>query len=176
MSPITCGVALLATLIAAITDARTGRIPNWLTYPLLAAAPLLSALDGGVSAIGSSLLGVVLCALVPFLLFARNAMGGGDLKLFAGLGGLLGAHAGIEVQFFAFCVVAFLLLAQMAWDGRLFVTMRNVVVAFGHLVLPKRYHRPLEPSTMTEMRMGIAIFVATLASIAMRTPYAQWLS
>lgn len=176
MSLTTCSIALLSTLVAAITDTRTGRIPNWLTYSLLALAPLLSLVEGGLTACAYSLLGMVVCALVPLLLFTRNAMGGGDLKLFAGLGGLLGPHFGIEVEFFAFCVVAFVLFARMAWDGRLFATLRNVIVAFGHLTLPKRFHRPLEPTVLTEMRMGLSIFLATLGSVAFRTPYVSWLS
>jgi prepilin peptidase CpaA len=175
MSFVTCSIAILAALIAAITDARTGRIPNWLTLPLLVLGPVLSAVAGGVPALLLSLLGVVLCAAVPLLLFTRQAMGGGDVKLFAALGGLLGTHVGIEVQFFSFCVVAFVLLAQMAWDGRLFVTLKNVFFAGGHLFLPKRYHRPLEPALMTQMRMGISILVATLASFALRSPLSPWL-
>lgn len=175
MSFATCSLALLATLIAAITDARTGRIPNWLTVPLLVVGPVLSIVAGGLSALLLALLGVLLCGLVPLLLFSRNAMGGGDVKLFAALGGLLGTHLGIEVQFFSFCVVAFLLLARMAWDGRLFATLKNVLIAAGHLFLPKRFHRPIEPTLLTQERMGVSIFLATLASVAIRSPLSPWL-
>ncbi|MEY4514407.1 MAG: hypothetical protein RLZZ450_6529 [Pseudomonadota bacterium] len=175
MSVVPYAIALLATLIAAYTDTRTGRIHNWLTVPLLVVGPVLSLLLGGPQQLILSLLGIVLCGMVPLLLFARAAMGGGDVKLLAGLGGLLGTHLGIELQFFAFCVVAFVLLAQMAWDGRLFVTLKNVLFAGGHLFLPKRYHRPLEPALLTQMRMGLSIFVATLLSVFLRTPYAPWL-
>lgn len=175
MSLTTCSIAIVATLIAAYTDARTGRIPNWLTLPLLLAGPLLAAVSGGLPAFLLALFGTLLCGLAPLLLFARNAMGGGDVKLFAGLGGLLGTHLGIEVQFFSFCLIAFLLLAQMAWDGRLFATLKNVLFAGSHLFLPKRYHRPLTPTVMTQIRMGVSIFVATLASVVLRTPFMQWL-
>lgn len=175
MSLPTCLLALLATLLAAVTDTRTGRIPNWLTYPLLGVAPVLGFVEGGPAGALLSLLGIALCGLVPTLLFVRNAMGGGDVKLLAALGGLLGPHAGIEVQFFAFCAVAFLLLAHMAWTGRLFATLRNVLIAAGRLFLPKRYHRPLEPTLLTQMRMGLSIFLATVASIALRGGYESWL-
>lgn len=176
MSLFTCCVALLVTLIAAVTDARTGRIPNWLTVPVLLLGPVYAAIHGGVQPLLLSLIGVLLCGLVPLLLFVRDAMGGGDVKLLAALGGVFGPIAGIEVQFFSFLIVVFLLMAKMAWDGRLFAMLRNVFVAGGHLFLPKRYHRPLEPAMLTTMRMGVSIFVATLASIAMRAPLVVWLS
>jgi len=167
---VSCLVALIATLIAAVTDARSARIPNWLTYPLLVLGPVLSLFGsaGWLSSLVLSLLGIFVCALVPTLLFARKAMGGGDVKLLAALGGLLGPYSGIEVQFFSFCVVSFVLLARMAWDGKLLATLRNVVIASGHLFLPKRLQRPLEPTLLTDMRMGLSIFVATALSFVMR--------
>jgi prepilin peptidase CpaA len=158
-------VAVVITLVAAITDMRTGRIPNWLTYPLLVAAPVANGFIGGAEPLLRSLLGIVLCGAVPLLLFVRGAMGGGDVKLFAVLGGILGPAAGVEVQFFAYVAVAFLLLARMAWDGKLLQTLQNVVRAGFNLVVPERFQKPLEPAMLTTMRMGLAIFVATLWSL-----------
>lgn len=170
LHPIAFAAALLATLAAAATDARTGRIPNWLTLPLIALAPLLHGWLDGAEGIVRSLLGVVCCAMVPVLLFARGAMGGGDVKLFAALGGLLGPYHGVEVQFFAYFALSLLLLARMAWEGRLLATVRNVVYAAGNLVLPARLRKPLEPTLLTSMRMGLAIFCATLASYLLNAP------
>jgi len=160
--------ALIATLIAAFTDTRTGRIPNWLTYPALVLGPLFALALSGLQPMLLSMLGILVCALVPTLLFAKSAMGGGDVKLLAALGGLLGPYAGIEAQFYAFCVVAFVLLARMAWNGRLFATLGNVFAASGHLFLPQRMRRPLQPTMLTDMRMGVSIFVATIVCIVLR--------
>jgi prepilin peptidase CpaA len=176
MSLLTCCTALLVTLIAAITDTRTGRIPNWLTLPLLVAGPLAAGLGGGLQPAILASIGILVCGLVPLLLFLREAMGGGDVKLLAALGGWLGPIAGIEVQFIAFTLVVFVVMAKMAWDGQLFAMLRNVMTASGHLFLPKRYHRPLEPTLLTHMRMGASIFMATVVSLGLRAPIALWLS
>lgn len=78
--------ALAVALGAAVTDAATGRVPNALTLPALAA---------GV--VAGSPLGAVVCA-TPFLpLFGTLRAGGGDVKLAAALGALLGWRAGLGV-------------------------------------------------------------------------------
>jgi prepilin peptidase CpaA len=102
--------AFIAVLIiaggAAITDARSGRIPNVLTLPLLVGAPLLHQLSGGRSEFLASFGGIILCGIIPLFLFCRGAMGGGDLKLFAAIGAALGPAAGLEVQTVAYVTAA----------------------------------------------------------------------
>jgi len=97
-------------------------------------------------------------------------MGGGDVKLFAVLGGVLGPYYGVEIQFFSYFALTLLLLGRMAWQGRLLATLRNVVLAGGNLILPARLRTPLEPTLLTSMRMGVAIFCATLASYLLNAP------
>jgi len=88
-TPFAWGVILLAATAAAIWDARTGRIPNALTIPLLVAGLVWSAATGGGSgmlvAFGSSLL----LALPCFLLFLFAGGGAGDVKLLGALGAWL---------------------------------------------------------------------------------------
>jgi len=161
-------VAVLATLIAAVTDSRSGRIPNWLTLPLLVLAPMAWGVCFSLRDALVSLLGLAVCGLVPLLFFVRNAMGGGDVKLFAALGALLGPSTGIEVQFFAYCALTFVLLSRMAWEGRLFATLATSAKAALSLVFPKRLRAPIEPTTLTSMRMGVAICAATLLSLLLK--------
>lgn len=83
-------VALALAAAAAFTDWRTGLIPNRLTVPPLALAPVIYFFLGGVPAAVASVLGAVLCGAVPYVLFRRDAIGGGDVKLLAALGAFLG--------------------------------------------------------------------------------------
>ena len=161
-------VAASATLIAAITDTRSGRIPNWLTLPLLGLAPLAWYLGAGGRDALFSVLGLIACGLLPLLFFYRDAMGGGDVKLFAALGAVLGPSAGIEVQFFSYLSLTFLLLARMAWEGRLFATLVTSTRASLNLVLPTRLRKPIEASDLTSMRMGVAICTATVLSLLLK--------
>jgi prepilin signal peptidase PulO-like enzyme (type II secretory pathway) len=71
------GVAGLATLVAAVIDARQKRIPNFVTFP----AMVLSGV--AVLAVSpASLPGHLLTAVVTAVLGASGVMGMGDVKLF----------------------------------------------------------------------------------------------
>lgn len=104
---------LLVSGIAAVHDARSGHIPNWIvglglalgaggSIAALALADLLEAL----ARTGSAALGFVACGAVPLLLFRLKALGGGDVKLLATVGAQLGPLLGLELSFAAFVVAA----------------------------------------------------------------------
>ena len=76
--------------LACITDLRTRRIPNALTFSSTAAALLFHAVTGGVNAAAWSLAGCVLGVLLFFPMFALRGMGAGDVKLLAAVGAWLG--------------------------------------------------------------------------------------
>ena len=76
-------------LVAAVTDWRRGEIPNWLTLPPLVLAPAAFALFVSPGAALVSIAGIFICGLVPYLLFRQDAIGGGDVKMVAAIGGLL---------------------------------------------------------------------------------------
>ena len=84
--------AALATFVcaAAWLDVTTQRIPNQLTVAGLAAALILRA-PLGVDAILQGLAGVCIALLLALFLYAVRAIGGGDAKLLAGVGGFMGS-------------------------------------------------------------------------------------
>jgi len=168
-------LALCVTFVSAVTDTRSGRIPNWLTLPLIPIALLTHSYATGWSGLTQSLLGLVACALVPLLLFSRAAMGGGDVKLLAALGSVLGPSLGIEVQLGAFLVMTFFVMAKMCWNGQLWLLFKNAWVAGCNLVLPARFRRELDPATLTEVRMGVSIFTATALSMFVAHMPRGWL-
>lgn len=135
---------MVVCVIAAITDLATGKIPNRLTYPVLVAAPFAHfgfALHRGASfgeagtQAALSLAGMAACAAVPLFMWLKNAIGGGDLKLFAALGGLLLPEFGFETQLYVLLVGACVAPAQLAYRGVLFRSFANF---FGVLVNPLR--------------------------------------
>ena len=105
--------ALLA--LACISDLRTRRIPNALTFSAIAAQLVFYLLAGGWSAAGWSS-PAALSPLLFFPMFVLRGMGAGDVKLLAAVGAWLGPGQ-----------VAIAALATSIAGGGL-----GIVVAFGH--------------------------------------------
>ena len=82
-------VGTLLTL-ACISDLRTRRIPNVLTFSSAAGALLFHLFTGGWPAAAWSLGGYLLGAALFFPMFALRGMGAGDVKLLAAVGAWLG--------------------------------------------------------------------------------------
>jgi len=88
---ITTAIVLITATTAAVTDLRWGKVPNWLTIPVLGGGVLISALAAGTVGLLMSLAGVGLAiALWIVTLALGGLLGGGDIKLLAALGALKG--------------------------------------------------------------------------------------
>jgi Flp pilus assembly protein protease CpaA len=162
-------LALGASAAAAATDLRTGHIPNAITLPMIGAGPFVVAFEAhrrGASplhALGVSVLGIALCGAVPYLLFRLGGMFGGDVKLLAGLGALLGPLVGIEAELDAFVAAALFALGRMAFRGQLFAVLgRSARLAL------RAVHKQADPvpdELMTVMRFGPAAFVGVAIAV-----------
>ena len=89
MNPVHICTVTIAS-IACVTDLRTRRIPNVLTFGAAVAGLAYQFATGGVEALGQAALGWLLGALVFIVPFALGGLGGGDVKLLAALGAWLG--------------------------------------------------------------------------------------
>jgi prepilin peptidase CpaA len=116
-------VALLCW--AAAEDLRSRRIRNWLTLTLAVSGLAQSVLFGAVSTPGASVSGLVVGFALPFALFALGALGGGDVKLLAGIGAWLGPMAALQVFCLEAVIGAVMVLTQALAQGRARVLFRN---------------------------------------------------
>ncbi|HXK18479.1 MAG TPA: A24 family peptidase, partial [Polyangiaceae bacterium] len=124
-------VALLASATAAVTDLRSGRIPNWLTLPLVVVGLVVNAAARGSWGATESAMGLLLCAGVPWAVFrvsGGRAIGGGDVKLFGALGALLGPMSGLEIELGALLLLLVFALVQLAFAGQLLRTLRTTLL------------------------------------------------
>ncbi len=84
------GLALFFGTAAVAEDLRFRTISNWTTLGAMAAGLTYHTVTGGWAGLGSSLIGLIVgfCAFLVFYLL--GGMGGGDIKLMAGFGAILG--------------------------------------------------------------------------------------
>jgi prepilin peptidase CpaA len=126
---------LLMLAWAAVEDLHTRRIRNWLTFSLLCTGIAHSVIGGGGAiSIGSSLAGAGVGFILPLLLFAIGAMGGGDVKLLAGVGAWIGPVAVFQVFCAAAIIGMVIVLAQAMMQGRFRILSRNSAVLAINLV------------------------------------------
>jgi prepilin peptidase CpaA len=77
--------------VAVVTDLRSGKIYNWLTFPAMGAGLALGAIQG-LPALGDRALGLSIAVVLAVVLQAAARMSGGDVKLLMAVGALQGAH------------------------------------------------------------------------------------
>jgi prepilin peptidase CpaA len=166
---------VLLTAVAGLSDLRTGHIPN--SIPLFGCLVGLCAnvivfafhsrghgasLERQLFTAGAHMgLGLIACSLVPLFFFQRNAVGGGDVKLFAVIGLSAGPYLGLEIQLGAFVLAALYAPARLAYEGHLLRLLKNAALVLLNPLMPEERRRPLPPALLTTVRLGPAIFVAT---------------
>jgi len=83
--------------VAAIVDDVTRRkIANWIPCSAFAAGLILQSVQGGWRGAGAALLGTAAGAGVFLIFYLLGGMGGGDVKLMAGFGAVLGVRRLLE--------------------------------------------------------------------------------
>ncbi|HEX9294670.1 MAG TPA: A24 family peptidase [Polyangiaceae bacterium] len=170
-------LALVTSGAAAVIDWRTGHIPNWLTLGSIGLAVVVHGLHGAAvggfrgaaSALVSVVLGIVVCSLVPLVLYRANGIGGGDVKMLAAIGAVCGPMMGLEAQFYSFIALVLYASGRLAYQGKLVRTLGNALWVAINPFLPAARRKPLAPELMTSFRFGPAILAGVVA-----TALARW--
>src|SRR5208283_3967944 len=130
LKPALLAGAVLLAAVAAWTDLRSRRIPNWLTVPGLAAGVVANFVLSGWGGLKTSLLGagLGLVLLLPFVLL--RSLGAGDWKLAGALGAFTGPAVLIDLLLGSVFVAGIMAVALVIYKGRVVQTMRNI----GHIL------------------------------------------
>ena len=85
------GLSLAVGIAATVEDLWRRTVSNWLSLAGLAAGLIAHSVLSGWSGVGDSLLGAVIGFAAFFVFFLAGGMGGGDVKLMAAFGAILGS-------------------------------------------------------------------------------------
>ena len=89
-------------IVAAVIDGYKLKVPNWLTFPMIASGWVVSTMSFGWEGLGWSLAGTAVGLALLLPAYAVGGMGAGDVKLLAGVG----AWVGGTTTMYAFCASA----------------------------------------------------------------------
>jgi prepilin peptidase CpaA len=157
-------LAAAFALTAGVTDFRSRKIPNWLTYPAIPIAILFHWIILGGHAALLSLCGAAigLGVLLPFVLI--GGLGGGDWKLVGAIGAFFEPRGLLPVLIVTLAINGIMALTLVLWKKRTGQTARNVGRIAGAVF---KFRRPAEDlsidnSKSEKVPFGIAAAIATL--------------
>ncbi len=147
---------------SALIDLRTRRVPNPLTLGIAVTGLALAATRWSGLSVTSAALGLAVGILLMLPAYVFGAMGGGDLKLFAALGTLLGPAATVAAFLYTL-ILGGLLAVVVAMQRR---RLRDAVLNTAVLVGTAGANAALieHPTTNNRFAYAPAIALGTLAA------------
>jgi Flp pilus assembly protein protease CpaA len=162
-------LAAFGLLIACVTDLRTGKIPNELTFSLMAVGLVMNA------ALGDPLLGVlgfVVATAIHFPLFALGVEKGGDAKLLMGLGALGGWPLLVETTGWYAIVYLPVGLTVLAVSGQL-PNLKHKALWLYQRALAKQNGTEFKGEEPPNTMLKTAPVIATAWVLAYLTPWLE---
>jgi prepilin peptidase CpaA len=164
-----CAIAVAS--VACITDIRSRRVPNVLTFGAAGLALLFHALAPQGNGLVFAAEGWVVGAAVVFLPFALGGLGGGDVKLLAALGAWLGPTNAVWIALYTGVAGGVMAVVVAVSHGYLRTALANVWFLLQHWSvagLRPLYEVSLEGSTGPRLAYAIPIFAGLLVAVWLR--------
>jgi prepilin peptidase CpaA len=109
------GLSMAVGGLATVEDLRSRTISNWLCLFGLIAGLVVHGFLAGWSGLGASLLGALIGFAVFLIFFLLGGMGGGDIKLMAAFGAILGNKQIVTAAVLAAMVGGLMALGYVAY-------------------------------------------------------------
>jgi prepilin peptidase CpaA len=154
-------------IIIAYYDVRYRRIPNLLVVTTLAGGLAMNILFGGLQGLYGSVGGCALAFILMFLLHIFGAMGAGDVKLFAAIGAVTGAHMVLPTFLVVVLTGGLLALVSIVRAGVVRATMHRVLQIFVGMLPGWEMPRFAIPADRRlTLPYGVAITLGSIISTA----------
>jgi prepilin peptidase CpaA len=165
LSPIYYAV-LLTGLIATVTDFWKRKIYNWLTLPAMVVGLGLNSWQHGLAGTANSLSGWLLGGGLFMGLGLLGMMRGGDIKLAAAIGALIGWKLTVSALYYAALMGGVFALLWAALHGTLWATLKRVGRALYAAAAPgMKPEAELAGSETEPMPYGVAIAWGAIAAL-----------
>jgi len=153
---------MIVLLIAVVTDLRSSRIPNWLTFSAMGFALAGHAWLGSMHGVLFSLAGLGTGLGLFFLIYLAGGIGAGDVKLMAAIGAFVGVYGVLSSAWLAMVVGGVYAIAAMCYQWGLARAGQRLVYAAYGAVLVGGSAWTRELALPFKLRYGLAIAGGTL--------------
>jgi prepilin peptidase CpaA len=126
-APVQIALFIPLAIIIAYYDVRYRRIPNAFVLATFISGLAINAILGGLPGVLASLAGCVFGFFLMFLLHVFGAMGAGDVKLFAAVGAVTGAHLVLPTFIVVVLTGGILAVISIVRAGVVITTMQRVL-------------------------------------------------
>jgi prepilin peptidase CpaA len=162
-----CSLLIPLAIIITYYDVRYRRIPNAFVLATLASGLIVNTIYGGFKGALISLAGCAIAFTLMFILHVFGAMGAGDVKLFAAIGSLTGAHLVLPTFLVVLLTGGALALLLTLRAGVVRTTMQRVVMILVGLLPGWQMPRFAVPADRRHtIPYGVAITFGSLISLA----------
>ena len=154
--------------IAIVTDVRSRRIPNTLTFSAFVAALIVRFAFQGWAGLGLALLGAVIAPVILLIVHFGKGIGMGDLKLAAAVGAFFGPVAAVVAMLASAILGGLLAMALLMQRGQLLAEFFSLfLVGLPFLKRKKDTEAPANATrTVTTMPYGVAIAIGSITTLA----------
>lgn len=143
---------------AFVTDIKSMKIPNWITISGLVTGVLAHLLQNGWSGGWFALQGAAAGFGLMLLMFWCGAVGGGDVKLFAGIGAWTGTLLTLQILFYSVMAAGLIGLVVLLFRREMFSRFRALFArVFSALML--RSTDPLRVAAKSQLRIPFMLAV-----------------
>jgi prepilin peptidase CpaA len=154
-------------IIAVITDIRSNRIPNWLTFPAMIMGLGLNYISAGAHGLLFGIEGLFLGIGLFIIIYILGGMGAGDVKLMGAVGAMLGPQMVLWAAFYTAIIGGIYALAVIAFHPRTKTTRTALIETIKGVIYSKslKYNKPNNGEIPPKLCYGVAIAIGTIAAV-----------
>jgi prepilin peptidase CpaA len=164
-------VVIVVAAAACVTDLRSRRIPNVLTFGAALAGLVFHVITGGFAGFEQAIGGWTVGAMVFAIPFALGGLGAGDVKLLAALGAWLGPVTTLWLALYTGVAGGIGAVVVALANGYLHTALTNISVLLLHWRangLHAKHEISLEGSSGPKLAYALPIFGGLLATLWLR--------
>lgn len=160
--------SFLCAALSAVYDARSRRIPNFITFPGMAFGLMLHGALGGWRQLAAAGAGGLICGLVFFVFYLAGGMGGGDVKLITAAGCIAGLPLIGHLLLWTALAGGVMAISLALYRRQLVTTLRNTcAIVIHHRTMGLMPHAQFNISNERTLRLPYALAIAVGSALTL---------